>query len=125
MYVSQSFEHLSYANAPLVIAISGGSKDVKTFAPEVGGLQLLETAKSSIRLGAKINMTNPTEYTATVPYVDINLLSNGTQLGHATAQNITVGPGTNHNIPVEALWNPVGEKGASQGRELLSQYISG
>ncbi|KAL9099107.1 MAG: hypothetical protein Q9163_005348 [Psora crenata] len=103
----------------------GGGKIPKGLAPVVGDLQLLQTAKSSIRLGAKVNITNPTEYSATVPYVNIKILSNGSELGCATARDVFVSPGVNHNIPVQVSWDPSGETGAAQGRELLSQYISG
>ena len=96
--------------------------------PKIGSLQILETTKSTLLLEAKINITNPTEYSATVPYVNVNFLNNGTILGHATARDVSVMPGQNHNIVVQALWNPMtqsGKKGADVGRELLSQYISG
>lgn len=79
-------------------------------------------------LEATVNITNPTEYSATVPYVNLKLLSNGTEIGHATAQQVSIVPGPNHNILVKALWDPLtpsGQKGVDQGRELLSQYISG
>jgi hypothetical protein len=75
-----------------------------------------------------INITNPTDYSAMVPYVNIKLSSNGTEIGHATARNVSIVPGPNHNILTEALWDPLtasGEKGVAQGKELLSQYISG
>ncbi len=88
----------------------------------------MDTTKSSLSFEALVNITNPTEYTATVPYVNIKLSSNGTELGHATARNVTVVPGPNHNILVESLWDPLtpsGDKGVAQGKELLSQYISG
>ena len=107
-------------------AISGGN--LKGFSPQIGSLRILETTKSTLSLEAKINITNPTEYSAVVPYMNILLLSNGTEIGHATARNVSVGPGPNHNIVVEALWDPKtpsGSKGLAQGRELLSQYISG
>ena len=63
-----------------------------------------------------------------MPYVNIKLSSNGTEIGHATARNVSVVPGPNHEILVESLWDPLtlsGDKGAAQGKELLSQYISG
>ncbi len=107
-------------------AISGGG--LKGFSPKIGSLQILETTKSTLLLQAKINITNPTDYSANVPFVNINLLSNGTLLGYATAKNITVVPGLNDDILVEALWDPLtpsGKAGVDQGRELLSQYISG
>ena len=107
-------------------AISGG--DLKGFSPQVGSLRILETTKSTLSLEARVNITNPTEYSATVPYVNIKLLSNGTEVGHATAQEVSIVPGPNLNILVKALWDPLtpsGEKGRAQGKELLSQYISG
>jgi len=108
------------------LAISGGN--LAGFSPQIGSLRILGTTKSTLSLEAKINITNPTEYSAVVPYVDIKLLSNGTEIGHATARNVSVVPGPNHNIVVEALWDPQtpsGSNGVTQGRELLSQYISG
>ena len=108
------------------LAISGG--DLESFSPQIGSLRILETTRSTLSLEATVNITNPTEYSAMVPYVNINLLSNGTEIGHATARNISVVPGPNHNILVEALWDPLtpsGQKGKAQGKELISQYISG
>lgn len=75
-----------------------------------------------------INITNPTEYSATIPFMNINLLSNGTIVGQATVRNISIVPGSNNNLLAEALWDPAtssGKAGQDQGRELLSQYISG
>ena len=108
------------------LAISGGH--LASFSPKVGSLEILDTTASTLIIQARMNITNPTEYSATVPYVNINLLSNETILGHATAKNVSVVPGPNHDILVTALWDPKtpsGEKGLAVGRELLSQYISG
>ena len=108
------------------LAISGGQ--LAGFSPKVGSLEILETTASTLTIQARMNITNPTEYSATVPYVNINLLSNGTVLGHATARKVAVVPGPNHGILVTALWDPKtpsGEKGLAVGRQLLSQYISG
>ncbi|KAL6714892.1 hypothetical protein ACLMJK_007152 [Lecanora helva] len=106
--------------------ISGG--DLAGFSPQVGSLRILDTTKSTLSFKAKVNVTNPTEYSATVPYMNIKLSSNGTEIGHCTARNVSVVPGANHNIDIEALWDPLtpsGKKGVAQGAELLSQYISG
>ncbi len=106
-------------------AISGGNT---TFSPEVGALEILETSKTALTIRAKVNVTNPTEYSATVPFIDINISVNDTVLGHATARDVSVVPGPNQNLAVTAVWNPShqsGKKGAHIGRELLSQYISG
>jgi hypothetical protein len=75
-----------------------------------------------------VNFTNPTEYTAQIPYVNIHVLSNGSILGQATVQNVNVVKGNNSNVLVEAVWDPYtlgGKEAQSIGRNLLSQYISG
>ncbi|KAL8823999.1 MAG: hypothetical protein Q9170_008275, partial [Blastenia crenularia] len=105
--------------------ISGGNT---TFSPQVGALKILDTSETSLTIGAKVNVTNPTEYAALVPYIDIHIIVNNTILGHATARNISVIPGPNNNLPIEAVWDPSaksGKKGVHIGSELLSQYISG
>ena len=112
----------------LVNPIAGGSDGMSNFRPSVGDLQILGTTRNSLRLQAKVNITNPTEYSADVPYINIHILNNDTVLGHATARDIAIRPGNNTDIVVEAIWNPSeasGEKGSQIGRALLSQYISG
>ena len=104
-------------------ALSGNG--LEGFHPEVGSLKILETTRSSLLIEAKVNVTNPTNYSAAVPYVNINLLSNDTLLGRATARNVHVVPGRNDNILVKATWDPSNSAGLEVGRELLSQYISG
>jgi hypothetical protein len=96
--------------------------------PTISSLEILDTTKSTILLKAMLNFTNPTAYSATVPFVSLNMLNNGTVLGHATAENVSVVPGNNSNVEVKALWEPLaasGEKGVKVGRELISQYLSG
>jgi len=105
-----------------------GRGDLSSFKPQIGDLKILDTTKSSLKLQAKVNMTNPTEYSAHVPYINIHILHNDTLVGHATAQDIHVVPGNNTNLLVEALWSPLdlgGQNGSEVGRNLLSQYISG
>ena len=104
-------------------ALSGNG--LEGFHPEVGSLKVLETTRSSLLLEAKVNVTNPTNYSATVPYVSINILSNDTLMGHAIARNVQVIPGRNDDILVKATWEPANSVGLEVGRELLSQYISG
>ena len=102
--------------------------NMTTFSPQVGALEILDTEKGSLTIGAKVNLTNPTEYAATVPFIDINISVNDTVLGHATAREVSVVPGPNHDLAVVAVWNPAshsGKRGAHVGSELLSQYISG
>ena len=98
------------------------------FRPSIGDLKILDTTTTTLTLAANVNLTNPTPYSAYVPYVNISILTNGTVLGHAIAENITVIPGNNTNIPVRATWNPLeasGVNGSIVGREFISQYISG
>ena len=91
-------------------------------------MKILDTSETSLSIQAQVNFTNPTEYSAHVPFVSINILNNGTTLGQATTKDVVVVPGVNENMIVEALWDPLhlsGQTGRAIGRELLSQYISG
>ena len=77
---------------------------------------------------AEVNFTNPTKYSATIPFVDISIEKNGTTLGHAQVINATIVPGKNTNVVAKAFWQPgvaSGNDGIKVGKELLSQYISG
>ena len=107
-------------------ALSGHG--AKSFNPKIGSLKLLDTTPSSILLELTVNITNPTNYSATVPYVDIHVLNNGTLFGHTTAENISVVPGHNDGILVKMMWDPRGMSGingTARAREFISQYISG
>ena len=73
-------------------------------------------------------MTNPTDYAATVPYINIHIVKNGSLLGHATARDLYVKPGLNENLLVQAIYDPLAMGGPTAkeiGRQLLSQYITG
>ena len=75
-----------------------------------------------------MNFTNPTKYSASVPYFHVNILNNKTLLGYAVAKDVVITPGRNEDILIKALWDPSGlggHNGTAVGRELLSQYISG
>ncbi|TKA82321.1 hypothetical protein B0A55_01465 [Friedmanniomyces simplex] len=99
-----------------------------SFRPKVFGLQILDTSPTSLTLSALVNMTNPTNYSASIPYVDLQILNNDSIIAHATARDVEIVPGRNENMYVEAVWDPLtlgGEEGRKVGREFLSQYISG
>ncbi|KAF2809599.1 uncharacterized protein BDZ99DRAFT_388718 [Mytilinidion resinicola] len=101
---------------------------IGSLSPKIGNLKILDTGATSLTLQAEVNFTNPTNYSATVPYFNINILVNDTILGSATATNVLVVPGNNTNVTITAVYDPFGnsgEKGKTVGRELLSQYISG
>ena len=123
------------ANADLFRpAIRGGNGDkgdddkLSAVNLKIGDLSIIDTSPTSITLQAHVNLTNPTNYSATVPYFNINILVNETHLGTATAKNVEVHPGNNTNLLVSAVWDPYtngGAKGREVGAELLSQYVSG
>ena len=43
-------------------------------------MSIIETTKDAITLEASVSFNNPTEYSAMVPFADINILSNGTYM---------------------------------------------
>jgi hypothetical protein len=113
------------ADEILAISTDGGFADVK---PRVDNLRILSTSKTRLEFEARVNFTNPTEYTAHVPYINIHVINNGSVLGDATATNVDVVRGNNTGIIVRASWDPStfgGDKAEHIGRELLSQYVSG
>lgn len=112
--------------ADFLLAIGGST--FGSFAPTFNDLRIVDTSSTGLTLRAAINFTNPTKYSATIPYADVNILINDTVVGHARVKDISAKQGNNTNVPVEAFWEPsVGNAtaGAAIGREFLSQYISG
>ncbi|KAI0831608.1 hypothetical protein F5Y06DRAFT_281418 [Hypoxylon sp. FL0890] len=95
--------------------------------PKVGSLRVLDTTSDSITLQALVNVTNPTPYTAHIPYVNVHVLNNGSVLGSATVEDLDIVKGPNSNVLVTAKWNPPmgGDRGRKIGRNLISQYLSG
>ena len=94
----------------------------------VGNLEIIKTTEEVIILNALVNFTNPTNYSASLPYAGVNLSWNGTKLGSVTVQDVTISPGENLLVPVTALWDPArrsGEEGVQHSRELISRYVSG
>ena len=91
-------------------------------------LQILDSSSHSLTFQATVNITNPTEYTAHIPFVSINILSNDSVLAQAIAKDLVIVPGLNERVRVETVWDPLrlgGGRAKDVGRELLSQYISG
>ncbi|KAH7040451.1 uncharacterized protein B0I36DRAFT_233805 [Microdochium trichocladiopsis] len=96
-------------------------------APQLGTMRVIDSTRNSITLEATISATNPTPYTAQVPYLNIYLMHNDTILGDATVQHLNVVQGLNRNLVVRATWRPAegGPHGRDVGRNLISQYLSG
>ena len=114
------------------------SKDLTgSLEPKVGDLTITSTTPDSLSLRASVNLTNPTPYSARIPFISIHILHNGTLLGEARAENIDITTGNNTNLIVSATWNPSmtpdgGHKKKKHAkvahkvaRDLISQYISG
>ncbi|GAB1313036.1 regulator of (H+)-ATPase in vacuolar membrane [Madurella fahalii] len=105
-----------------------GKDVVGSAQPKVGNIEITDTTSTSISFQALVNITNPTPYSAHIPFISIHVQSNGTTVGEARAENLAIIPGNNTGLAVSATWNPLivgGEKGAQHGRDLLSQYLSG
>ena len=91
-------------------------------------MELGTTTESSVVIKTTVNFTNPTKYSATVPFVDFVLLYNSTAVAHMTARDVSVAPGNNSGVQVDLLWNPLasgGPSGVKAGRDMVSQYVSG
>lgn len=95
--------------------------------PNVGAVEIISTTSTSISFKASVNITNPTPYSAHVPFINLHIQSNGTSIGEAQAENLDIRAGKNPNLIVSATWNPSmgGERGLERGRDLLSEYLSG
>lgn len=112
--------------------LTGGAaiprKAFTEFLPQVSDLRILNTTTTGIQLQALMDCTNPTPYTAFVPYVNAHIYANDSMIGEAVARDVNVTLGNNTNIIVTANWDPVlfgGEASRSASRALLSEYLSG
>jgi Protein of unknown function (DUF3712) len=86
--------------------------------PSISDLKIVETTPEFLTLQATANVTNPTDYSAHVPYVNVSIVVNDTRVGYAWASADVV-PGPNE-ITVQAAWEV-----SEIGREWLSQFVSG
>lgn len=95
--------------------------------PHAGEVRVTHTSAVSVSIEAVVNVTNPTPYSARIPYLNIHVVKNGTIVGDATVEDVVIVPGNNTNIPVSATWGPGvwDSSGLQIGRDLLSQYLSG
>jgi hypothetical protein len=105
-----------------------GGDSIGSLSPKVGNMSIVDTTSTSLTLQVHVNFTNPTNYSATIPYFNINVLVNGTILGQGVVKDTVMHPGNNTDMVVSIIWDPFtnsGEEGEVVGTELLSQYISG
>lgn len=112
----------------LMLSALLGDGFLKGFAPAVGDLEIRDTTATTIGLIANVNITNPTPYSADVPFVNINVLYNDTVVANISMTDVHIHPRRNSKLPFTARWDPrglSGREGAEKGRDLLSKHISG
>lgn len=117
---------LSIPTADQAVGVPGDT--LSKLNPQVGEIEIVETSETGVQMKGFVNITNPTPYTAVVPYFNIHILHDGQVLGEAVSRNVDFGQGVNTNILVHATWDPTrfgGDKAHEVGRKLLSDYVSG
>lgn len=101
----------------------------------VGDIDVLSTTRDSITLTSTVQVNNPTEYEAFVPYLNLHLLYEGYCLsescvdyrhliGNATAINATVSNGTN-KISGIVTYAPSTAADIPYAEKFLGEYLSG
>ncbi|KAL2809961.1 hypothetical protein BJX63DRAFT_423438 [Aspergillus granulosus] len=96
--------------------------------PQVESLTLGDTTESSLTMKTTVKFTNPTQYSISLPFVDLLLVYNSTRIAHVTMKDAKIIPGTNTGILLDFRWSPLDLGGPSAvlaGQDLVSQYISG
>ncbi|KAL2833403.1 hypothetical protein BDW59DRAFT_169080 [Aspergillus cavernicola] len=116
------------ADGKLTVKPPYGGSFPNDLKPHVESLKLGDTTESSLVVETTVNFTNPTQYSALLPLLDLVLLYNTTKVAHLTARDVTIIPGTNTGVHVDLHWSPLDVGGPSAvlaGQDLLSQYVSG
>ncbi|KAL6234197.1 hypothetical protein BDW75DRAFT_212950 [Aspergillus navahoensis] len=96
--------------------------------PQIESLELGATTESSLLVETVLNFTNPTQYSASVPLLDLLLVYNDTKVAHLTARDVTIVPGSNTGVNVNLQWSPLDLGGPSAvlaGQDLISRFVSG
>ncbi|KAL4785730.1 hypothetical protein BJX76DRAFT_323479 [Aspergillus varians] len=116
------------ADGKLTVKPPYGSLLPGNWRPQVESLELGGTTESSLLMKTRVNFTNPTEYSASVPLLDLLLVYNATKVAHLTARDVTIVPGTNTGVNVDLQWSPLdldGPLAVLAGQDLLSRFVSG
>jgi hypothetical protein len=88
------------------------------FGPKISDIKVVDSSRDSLTLQANANISNPTEYSAHVPYVNVSIIINETLVGYAWS-SAEVKPGFN-DIQVRASWDT-----SAVGAEWISRFLSG
>lgn len=86
--------------------------------PKISDIKVVDSSQSTLTLQANANISNPTEYSAHVPHVNVSIIVNDTLVGYAWSSADVV-PGPN-NITVQASWQT-----SDEGRKWIGQFLSG
>jgi len=101
------------------------NNDLDSLNPKIKSLSIFNATVDGMFVEAVVDINNPTNYPAVIPYADVNILSNGSYIGHTTVKDLQINQGPNFNVTARAQWAPKDAAGKAIGRELLSQWISG
>ncbi|KAF7114325.1 hypothetical protein CNMCM5793_008277 [Aspergillus hiratsukae] len=95
--------------------------------PRLESVEVGSTTYSSMLVKTRVNVTNPTQYSASVPYADFMMMYNGTKVAHITALDIALAWKADATVHVDVMWEPseAGQDGVEAGREFLSKCVSG
>ncbi|OKO95686.1 hypothetical protein PENSUB_11198 [Penicillium subrubescens] len=74
--------------------------------PTIASMELGDTTETSLDVSVRMNFTNPTNYSATIPFFDVEMLFNDTAIAHVFARNLSVVPGNNTNVSIQMTWDP-------------------
>lgn len=91
-------------------------------------MRILNTSETGLLMQASVNFTNPTPYTASVPYISAHLYKDGHMIGEVIARDVALELGNNTNMIARATWDPFtfgGQDSQEASRRLLSDYVSG
>ncbi|KAM0258269.1 hypothetical protein ACHAQJ_003911 [Trichoderma viride] len=103
-------------------------KSLTKIDPRVSNLIILNTTKHAVHMQASVNITNPTPYTAYIPFATVHVYHEGLVIGEVTANHLDLQLGNNTNLAVFATWDPVslgGDESHKAAAKLLSDYLSG
>lgn len=95
--------------------------------PKIGDVKILSTTPTAIHIEAVVNVTNPTPYSASIPYFTAHIMKNGSVIGDATIRDARIPTGDIENLVISAIWEPAisGEVGRKIGVDLVSGFVSG
>jgi len=107
------------------LCVAFANNNLDSLKPKIKSLSIFNATRDGMFLEAVVDIENPTNYSAVIPYADVNILANGSYVGHTTVENLSIYHGPNINVTARAQWAPKDAAAKAIGRELLSQWISG